>query len=243
MYRSVRNHFVEFNEPIEARVHYMYLDIKGLVTIGVGNLIDVENVSDTKKLEDVLRIVEKLPFIFKEGGPDSGKSASPVEIRAEWKKVKGRPDLAKKHYSAFAQITNLRLTNEAIDDLALTKADAMEAELMQDPAYAGLSRWPADAQLGLLSMAWALGAPKLKTHWPNFKSACQRQDFEAAAKHCEISTVGNPGVSERNSRNQRLFKNAANVLANESRNPAQNLMERQVLHYPHILMKKITVRG
>ena len=38
MHMSVRNYFIKFNEPIEKRVPYMYLDVKGLVTIGVGNL-------------------------------------------------------------------------------------------------------------------------------------------------------------------------------------------------------------
>ena len=44
MHASVRDYFIEFNEPIENRVPYMYLDIKGLVTIGIGNLFDVEQV-------------------------------------------------------------------------------------------------------------------------------------------------------------------------------------------------------
>lgn len=242
MYTSVEEYFVTFNEPIEARVEYMYLDIKGLVTIGVGNLIDVERLTDVPGREAVLRQLSKLPFVYRSGA-NAGKAASEAEIRAEWSTVKQRQEWAKLGYRQFGRIALLRLGNDAIDRLAMQKAYAMETELKRDGAFADFDRWPADAQLGLLSMAWALGAPKLKTHWPNFKSACQRQDFEAAAKHCEISTVGNPGVSERNNRNQRLFKNAANVLANEGNNPAQNLVEHQMLHYPHILMKKITVRG
>lgn len=30
----------DFNRPLEGRVPYMYLDVKGLVTTGLGNLID-----------------------------------------------------------------------------------------------------------------------------------------------------------------------------------------------------------
>lgn len=40
MYPSVTSFFRVFNEPLEGVVAYMYLDIKGLVTVGVGNLID-----------------------------------------------------------------------------------------------------------------------------------------------------------------------------------------------------------
>ena len=40
MYDDVRAAFLSFTTRLEGRVPYMYLDIKGLVTIGVGNLID-----------------------------------------------------------------------------------------------------------------------------------------------------------------------------------------------------------
>ena len=43
MRASVKNQFRTFNAPLEGVVKYMYLDIKGLVTIGVGNLIDPIN--------------------------------------------------------------------------------------------------------------------------------------------------------------------------------------------------------
>src|SRR5580704_1499007 len=40
MYSSVRDIFPNFSKQFEGRVGWMYLDVKGLVTIGVGNLID-----------------------------------------------------------------------------------------------------------------------------------------------------------------------------------------------------------
>ena len=40
MRESVRRGFIGFSAPFEGRLHYMYLDVKGLVTTGVGNLID-----------------------------------------------------------------------------------------------------------------------------------------------------------------------------------------------------------
>ena len=245
MYPSVKNHFIAFNEPIEKRVEYMYLDIKGLVTIGIGNLIDVENAGDKKNLEKILKELVTLPFVYKKGQPDAGKRATKADIEGDWKIVKGSQELAKlkDSYLLFANITDLKLKNAAIDALVLKKLNEMETELKMDPAFQGFEQWPADGQLGLLSMAWALGTPKLKAHWPHLKAACKKQDFDAVLKRCEINTVGNPGVAKRNTENRHLFRNAAAVFANRGKNPAENLNQRITLYYPNMLMKKITIRG
>ena len=242
MYASVRNYFIKFNEPIEARVEYMYLDIKGLVTLGVGNLIDVEKADDKKGLEKAMKEVVTLPFVYKKGA-NAGKPATKADIEAEWKKVKGEKARARKGHTAFVDITHLKLKNEAIDALVLKKLNEMETELKMDPAFQGFGQWPADAQLGLLSMAWALGTPKLKAQWPHFKTACKKQDFDAVLKHCEINVVGNPGVAKRNTENRHLFRNAAAVFANRGKNPAENLNERMTLYYSTMMLKKITIRG
>lgn len=247
MHASVRSYFIEFNEKFEDRIEYMYLDIKGLVTIGVGNLIDVEKASDTKNLKKVMEDLVKLPFVYKLGlrVTNASQKASPADIEADWKMVKDRQEWAnlKDRLTKFAGITTLKLEDKAINELALKKADAMEKELKTHPAFQHFDKWPADAQLGLLSMAWALGASKIRGGWPNFKAACGKQDFDAAVKSCEINTVGNPGVIPRNAGNLRLFKNAAAVLANDGKILAQNTQNRLVLHYPHFMMKKITIRG
>jgi hypothetical protein len=57
----------------------MYLDIKGLVSIGIGNLIDPIN------------LAMDLPFVHKD---DINVAASTDEIETEWQTVKGRQDLA-----------------------------------------------------------------------------------------------------------------------------------------------------
>ena len=241
MYPSVKSYFIAFNEPIETRVEYMYLDIKGLVTIGIGNLIDIENAGDKKNLEKVMKALVTLPFVYKKGQRDAGKPATKADIEAEWKVVKSEKARAKQGYTAFAPITTLELQN--IDALVFKTVHAMEQELKMDPAFQGFDRWPADAQLGLLSMSWALGTTKLKANWPNFKTACQKQDFDKILKHCEIRTSDNPGVAKRNTANRRLFNNAAAVLANAGKNPAQNINERMTLYYPGMMLKKLTVRG
>lgn len=243
MHTSVRSCFVKFNEPIERRVAHMYLDVKGLVTVGIGNLYDVERTGDTAGLKKVMEELVTLPFVYK----DTGMPASKADIEADWKKVKKKQEWAKLKLDVmltkFDDETDLRLSNQAIDTLVLKKADAMERELKRDPAFWDFDQWPADAQLGLLSMAWALGTTKLRTGWPNFKAACRKQDFDDAAQRCGILTAGNPGVIPRNHADQRLFKNAAAVLANDGRNPVQNRMLRMTLHYPGMMMKPMVIRG
>ena len=47
MQSAVRSAWRRFNEPLEGLTDWMYLDIKGLVTTGMGNLIDpVESALD-----------------------------------------------------------------------------------------------------------------------------------------------------------------------------------------------------
>ena len=41
MRTSVQQVWNEFNNPPERRLNFMYLDVKGLVTTGLGNLTDV----------------------------------------------------------------------------------------------------------------------------------------------------------------------------------------------------------
>ena len=136
MHPSVRNYFIKFNHDFEDTIEHMYLDIKGLVTIGVGNLIDVEKASDTKNLMKVMEELAKLPFVYKKSERNAGQKASPADIEAEWKMVKSEQKKAKEGYRAFANSTKLELKTEAINELALKKADAMEKELTKAGRYA-----------------------------------------------------------------------------------------------------------
>jgi len=173
---------------------------------------------------------------------NAGKPASPADIETEWKLVKAKQEWKnlKDYLLKFATITNLELKEEAIIALALKKADVMEKELKHHPAFRDFDIWPADAQLGLLSMTWALGTTKLKNGWPSFNAACKKQDFDVAVNHCEISAVGNPVLALRNDENKKLFNNAAAVRASDGKNLAENIQQRRTLYYPRTLLKKVT---
>jgi GH24 family phage-related lysozyme (muramidase) len=176
----------------------MYLDIKGLVSVGIGNLIDP------------VELALALPFVHKEGG----SPATPDEIQAEWESLKADKDaLAKAGWKACTPRTHLQLSEQEIDTLVLTKAAQFESTLRSvTPEFASFDGWPADAQLGVMSMAWAMG-PSFGKGWPKFRGAVAAGDWDGAAAECRMSDVGNPGLVPRNDANQQLFRNAATAVA------------------------------
>jgi hypothetical protein len=186
----------------------MYLDVLGLVTVGVGNLID--------PVETALA----LPFQFKN---DPGTAATQDQIAEEWQTLKSDTSLATKGYKACALVTRLELSDDAINSLILSRLTQNESFLKRQQWFQGFDSWPADAQLGLLSMAWAMG-PGGPGEFPHFRAACQSLDFAAAAAQCKMNEAGNPGLIPRNQANFTLFSNAAAVLAGG--------LDRSTLHYP-----------
>ncbi len=197
MYQSVQNAFMAFSTQFEGKVNFMYLDIKGLVTIGIGNLIDPVD------------LALNLPFVHKA----DGSPASQDEIRAEWNTLKSQPNLAQQGYQACAPLTNLMLTDDSIAQLVTAKMNQFATTLKQTSEFSTMDSWPADAQLGLLSMAWAMG-PAFGPSWPHFRAACTASDWASAAANCQMNEAGNPGLKPRNAADVLLFNNAVVVQAN-----------------------------
>ena len=196
--------FPAFTQNFEGRLNFMYLDNAGppgpYVTTGVGNLIDpIGSATD-------------LPWVHK----SDGTPASMPEIQAEWNMVKGRTDLAPKGGGSFGSITTLKLTDATIDNLV--KGKILQNEKILIARYPNLADWPADAQLGLVSMSWALGPA---FNFPAFKAATDKLDFTTADKQSEYKGVGS---APRIAANHKLFQNAAMVIA-------QNL-DRNTIWYP-----------
>ena len=195
MKQSVFNTFPSFSTRFEGRLNFMYLDIKGLVTTGIGNLIDP------------FSLAQNLPWQSKS---DPGRAATPDEIAAEWNFVKSDPEgRSRRGGGTFAAVTTLELSDSAVDDLVRKKLASMENVLANRQEFASFQSWPADAQLGLLSMAWAMG-PAFR--FPNFQAACARQDFRTAADQCHMADENNPGLRPRNAANKQLFLSAADAL-------------------------------
>ncbi|HEY7336985.1 MAG TPA: hypothetical protein VH639_18980 [Bryobacteraceae bacterium] len=221
MFSSVQAGFLSFSEKFEGSVAFMYLDVKGLVTVGVGNLIDP------------VALAQALPFRFKNrpGIATPGAAATQDQIATEWQTLKSNPDLGRKGFRACDPVTELELSDDSIGSLILGRLGDNETFLKRQPWFKDFDAWPADAQLGLLSMAWAMG-PAGPGDFPHFRAACQSQDFNTAAAECKMSEAGIGGsLIERNKANFALFSNAAAVIAGEG----QGKLQRATLYYPRVL--------
>ncbi|MEU0646058.1 peptidoglycan-binding domain-containing protein [Streptomyces umbrinus] len=197
MHDSVRDAFLPFSTPLEGRVRFMYLDVKSLVSTGVGNLLDADDPSNFGSNP------QPLPDIFTLGwfDPATQAEATNAEILTEYQTVKFS-GTALKPLDKKEEITRLRITDTAINTLVTGKLASFETTLKGRPPFAALENWPADGQLGLLSMAWAMG-PHFQ--FPKFQNAARDGEWLTMAKECRMTEAGNPGVIPRNVRNGLLF--------------------------------------
>lgn len=211
-----------FTKGYEGEIPYMYLDTKGLVTVGIGNLVDP------------VATARVLPFQFKVNnklGQKCGQLATHVQIEAEWNRLKYNPQralLMQRGHKSCAHQTNLELNPVNLAMLFQAKTSSNETYLRG--VYPTFVKWPADAQLAVMSMAWALG-PAFHKNWPRFHAACARGDFDAAANNCSIRH------SRRNAAHDALFRNAACVV----RNPG--IYQANKLYYPTMVFDAIEIRA
>ncbi len=208
---SVRAAFVEFTAKFEGVVPWMYQDVKGLVSIGIGNLIDP------------IQMAMALPFVHMDGS-----SADRAEIAAEWLRIKNYPNAAALGHRAVEHVAQLRLTAGGVQDLVARELARMDAQLAG--RFPGYPAWPADAQLGTLSMAWACG-PGFR--FPKLAAALNARDFSTAAGECHMDDLDNPGLRPRNAANVVLYRNAATVVAGGT--------DPDILHWPVQMSEEPTV--
>lgn len=212
----VRDAFIPFTSKFEGVCYHMYLDVKCLVTTGIGNLID--------RPQDALR----LPWVHQA----TNAPATAQEIVQAWNTVKGATVMAPMGGGAFAALTDLRLTPDGLADLVYNRLDNNNAFLCS--RFHDFEQWPADAQLGTLSIAWAAG-PGWKA--PKFDALAAVQDWagicgpEGAMGEFWLNDQGNPGLRPRNLANKVLFGNAA-----VGKDPG-------TLYYPEALNGAIVVVG
>jgi peptidoglycan hydrolase-like protein with peptidoglycan-binding domain len=195
MLQNVVDAFPAFSEPLEGRKAYMYTDIKGLVTIGIGCLIDSPAAA-------IAIAADGAPFVHK----SDGSAATDAEVSEEWQRVKNDTSIVG-HANLAESITFLKLTEEGIDSLLQARLGQFDGRLRQTPEFGSLDQWPADAQLALASMAWAMGPAFAEGgKWPNFRAAVGSQSWVDAAANCNMS---NDFLTKRNAVNRGLFRNAA----------------------------------
>ncbi|MGW9594342.1 peptidoglycan-binding protein [Streptomyces chartreusis] len=175
----------------------MYLDVKRLVSTGVGNLLDADDGEHFGVNPSPLPDIYTLRWFDK----TSGAPASRAEILTEYANVKFS-ETAHASLSEKERVTRLLVADEGIDELIYRKLTLFEDALRAREPFSGLDDWPADGQLGIFSMAWALGS---NFHFPKFQAAATAGDWLTMARECRMTETGNPGVVPRNVRNSLLF--------------------------------------
>lgn len=203
MRQAVSDAFVAFSAHFEGVCGWMYLDVLGLVTTGIGCLIDP------------ISAAMALPWRNQDGTP-----TSPAIIAAVWNHIKGLQFAKDFGGYWFERASKIRLTDDGIHQVTMRKLHQFEAVLKG--RFLQWEEWPADAQLGVLSMAWAMGP---NFHYPKFEAAAKAQDWTACTNECHMNDEHNPGLKPRNLANITLFENAARVVANH--------LDPEVLHYPN----------
>lgn len=251
MRASVQAGFVPFSTPLEGFLNYMYLDagdttdptVTGKVTIGMGDLIDDGTESGWGPALAVPKVTSAsypngASWVHSTAYPSgaSGPVASDDDVIEAWKAVHNRQDLKGLGggNAAFPALTSVRLTDDAVAALIQSKLAANEDTLRgYFPSY---DSWPADGQLGLLSMAWGLGPhfadpsrDGTSDGWPKFRAALNGvsstntqgpPDFAAAAAESHQYNA----TAARNAANYKLFMNAHTV--------AEQNLDPEVLYYP-----------
>lgn len=186
-------------EPLEGRVYGFYLDVKGLVTVGVGNLRDT--VESAARLP--LRVVESAEHLG--AAPEDAPRATSEEIRQAWHDLKQHQALRNRHWREALKRNRLRLTKRDVDKLVAEQLYENERFALRDfPMWRSL---PADLQLCIMSIAWAAG-PAFARKWPRFTAAVHRGDYVTAGLESQLRTESNPGIVPRNRLHTLLCRNA-----------------------------------
>jgi GH24 family phage-related lysozyme (muramidase) len=186
IHNTVREKFFAFNVPFEGAISHLYADVRNLVTIGVGCLVDP------------LPMALALPMRRADG-----TLATAQEIAADWNAVKGDPLCTTRGHAYAAKLTRLHLEPADIEALVLRRLDDFAAHLAK--RFPAFDSWPWQVQLAVLSIAWACG-PGFR--FPRMEQALRDGDFLWAAAECEIDASGNAGVIGRNKANEALLMRA-----------------------------------
>lgn len=196
MRAAARAAFIDLTVSLEGGyINWMFPDVKGLVSTGFGLLLDP------------VELALALPW-----RRIDGLRVTADEIRADFARVKTYPDAPRLGHLSVRGVAQLRLALEDLDHAVEAKIRSNESILRS--AFAEYDDWSADAQLGVHSMAWAVG-PAFQRGWPKFTAALRAKDFETASVECfmpEEKKIG--GLRPRNHANRILFRNAAFALAN-----------------------------
>jgi GH24 family phage-related lysozyme (muramidase) len=155
--------------PSEGNVPHMYLDTKGLVTVGIGNMLPS------------VAAAQMLNFIDRA----TTAKATADAIKADYEAVTKQPD--SKVASYYRPFTKLDLPNVDIDVLFRARVDEFVGQLKK--VYPAFDSFPPSAQLALLDMGFNLGTGGLQKKFPKMNAAIAKLDWAAAGTECNRPDV------------------------------------------------------
>jgi GH24 family phage-related lysozyme (muramidase) len=202
---SVVDSFIPWSGPFEGPLlPYPYTDVDGWVTTGTGNMIDAGAPGQRKGVNcgkgTSTPCGQATPTAKARSMPWAGGS-----IDADWAAIKAAWPHTQS--TACAGITHARLPQAYLVQLATDQMKANERDILRlVPNFAQI---PADGQLALHSMCWAMGTGALATY-KTLLSAVNSGDFATAAAQ---SHMHGDGIDMRNLANKLLFTNAAAIKA------------------------------
>jgi GH24 family phage-related lysozyme (muramidase) len=169
----------------EGKFPFMYIDTRGYVTVGVGNLVASAATAVS------------LPFVQR----NTGTPATAAQKIVAFNRIRGKPAARRaRYYKAF---TKLDLPDASIKTLALSR---LRTEFL--PGLRGIfprfDEFPLPARRALVDMAYNLGVTGLKKFTHLVRSA-NAQHWAAAARECHRSTCR----ASRNEWTQQQFEQAA----------------------------------
>ncbi len=151
--------------PFEGNISYMYVDTKGFVTVGVGNMLPNA------------RAAQALAFVNRA----TRNAATDREIATDFQKVAAQPKARPARW--YRQFTTLDLPDVEINRLFQQRIEEFRGQLRR--AYSKYDTYPDGAQLAMLDMAFNLGVGALKNKWPKLNEAIDKLDWAAASDRCE----------------------------------------------------------
>lgn len=198
MHQSAKEQIVDHIAWFEGNVPYMYLDSLGLVSTGVGNLLDPYS-----------RYGKRVRFSRANGTP-----ATDAEVKAEFDLVKSKvipggtaPQAAFRSYRAFEAITKLRATWPDVYTAVVEALRQHEAAALQ---YFGrdFDTFPADVQVVLVQMSYAGG---LYARRLSLAPLLKKRDFIAARSHTYLSnpSQGQAGYKKYNAAFRMMMMNGS----------------------------------
>lgn len=159
MYDSVKVAWPAICREHEGVAPYMYLDVKGKVTTGVGFLVDsVEQ-------------AQSLPW-----WRGDGHAASRDEVAAEWRRVKALTKWQHRNGldAVWRDSARLHLTLDVVDVVLGDWTPTYWRGVVKSAP--NVEQAPADAQLALVDLAWQNG-PAFLDGWPDTRAAVRAGDW------------------------------------------------------------------